>query len=220
MNVAADHHGLNCEAQGEQRGWKRQFMRPEGWVGGLFGRLMARKNADQTLTGIELFDVRPQDHVLEIGFGPGVGIQALTARAREGRVCGVDWSNAMVAQAAQRNRAAVSARRVELRHGAADRLPYPDAVFDKVFEANSFHIWPDRDAALREIYRVLKPGGRLMLCLRMKHPTRTKFVAPGHTVEDIRTIAASLEPIGLTIQQQETRELGRTITYLVAAKPN
>lgn len=217
MNVTVQHQDLARESDCAA-GWKRHFMKPEGRVGKLFGTLMARKNALQTLTGVELFDVQTADHVLEIGFGPGVGIEALSAKAADGQVSGVDWSEAMVALASKRNWPAIADGRVELRQGSAVRLPYPDAQFDKVFEANSFHIWPDRNAALREIHRVLKPGGQLMLCLRMKHPTRTKLVAPGHKREDIPAIEAALLQAGFTIAGIDTHELARTITYLKASK--
>lgn len=162
--------------------------------------------------------MQPTDHVLEIGFGPGVGIEALAKKAIDGRVCGVDWSSAMVELASKRNRAAISSGRIDLRAGSAENLPHPDGVFDKVFEANSFHIWPDQAGALREIHRVLKPGGQLMLCLRMKHPTRTKFVAPGHTAEDIPRIQETLDRAGFISERIEYSELGRTIAYLTVTR--
>ncbi len=218
MNAVAQHEVTSGASECHTHGWKRQFMRPAGIVGKFFGRLMASKNAAQTLTGIDLFDIRATDEVLEIGFGPGVGIEALAKKAFDGRVCGVDWSSTMVELASKRNRAAIGSGKVVLAEGSADRLPHPDGHFDKVFEANSFHIWPDQAGALREIHRVLKPGGQLMLCLRMKHPTRTKFVAPGHTEDDIPKIQHALEEAGFGIEHIEYGEVGRTIAYLTAIK--
>ncbi len=219
MNAIPQHGEPASASECRAYGWKRQFMRPDGAIGKLFGRLMASKNAAQTLTGIDMFDVQPTDHVLEIGFGPGVGIEALTTKAVDGRICGVDWSSAMLELASKRNRAAIESGRVVLRQGSAEQVPFPDRQFDKVFEANSFHIWPDQDAALREIHRVLKPGGEFMLCLRMQHPTRSKFVAPGHKDEDIPAIQARLERAGFEIVRMEPVKLKRTITYLTARSP-
>ena len=76
------------------------------------------------VSAIDLLDVRPGDHVLEVGFGPGVGIQILTERTPSGRVVGVDPSHEMVAQATARNAAALKAGRIDLREASVERLPF------------------------------------------------------------------------------------------------
>ena len=71
--------------------------------------------------GVGLLDVQPQDHILEIGFGPGLAIRELARRATDGFVLGIDHSEVMVRRAAIRNRAAIEQGRVRLairiRHG-------------------------------------------------------------------------------------------------------
>jgi trans-aconitate methyltransferase len=81
----------------------RMFGRPTGMLGKLGGIIMARVNAPFARCVIRLLDVQPRDKVLEIGFGPGVGIQLLAKSAPEGRVAGVDCSREMVEQASARN---------------------------------------------------------------------------------------------------------------------
>ena len=75
-----------------------QFGRPSGWLGRIAGSLMA-KGADDDRWLVDLLDVQPEDRVLEVGFGPGVAIELLAARASRGRVAGVDPSDVMVRQA-------------------------------------------------------------------------------------------------------------------------
>src|SRR5262245_39591475 len=118
----------------------RMFGRPQGSLGRLGGIIMARAN--QT---IDQLGVRPSDRILEVGFGPGVGIQLLAALASSGRVVGVDSSKEMVEQATARNAKAIAARRVELRAGFADM------TFDHAPAINSMQVWPDALAGLREI---------------------------------------------------------------------
>jgi ubiquinone/menaquinone biosynthesis C-methylase UbiE len=137
------------------------FGRPEGVLGRLGGVIMARLNRDAAAWVVGLLDIQPTDRILEIGFGPGVGIQLLAERASAGRVCGIDPSAEMVEQATARNREAIGSGRVQLQLGVADRLPYADASFDKAIAINSMHIWSDRAAALREIRRVLKVGSKI-----------------------------------------------------------
>src|SRR5579875_3191486 len=97
-----------------------QFARPSGPLGRVAGWMMARTDADDRWI-VDLLDVQPDDRVLEIGFGPGVAIALLAARATAGIVVGVDPSDVMAQQAARRNRAAVRAGRVRSRRAAPRR---------------------------------------------------------------------------------------------------
>jgi ubiquinone/menaquinone biosynthesis C-methylase UbiE len=135
------------------------FGHPRGVIGQLVGWTMAIENRERIHWAIGLLSVRPGDHILEIGFGPGVGIERLAALATAGLVAGIDPSDVMVRQAGRRNAGMVKAGRVELKQGAAEKLPYTDQQFDKVITINSLHHWADAQAGLREAYRVLKPGG-------------------------------------------------------------
>jgi len=141
----------------------RSFGRPKGLLGRLGGVIMARMNRDAADAVIGLLGVRADDRILEIGFGPGVAIQLLAQRVPAGHIAGVDPSLEMVGQAAARNAAAVRSRRVDLRHGGVDALPFAAQAFDKALAINSMQVWPDPAAGLREIGRVLKPGGTIAL---------------------------------------------------------
>jgi ubiquinone/menaquinone biosynthesis C-methylase UbiE len=136
-----------------------QFGHPRGLLGRMVGTIMAYENRERNLWAVSLLDIKPRDHVLEVGFGPGLAIHTAARLASEGLVAGVDSSEVMLRQARQRSAAAVRAGRVDLRLGSAEALPFPDGAFDKVFATNSLHHWPDPAAGLRELWRVLKPGG-------------------------------------------------------------
>jgi ubiquinone/menaquinone biosynthesis C-methylase UbiE len=141
----------------------RMFGRPTGVLGRLGGVIMARMNREAAAQIIEMLDFRPDDKVLEVGFGPGVGVELLLHRVPAGSVAGIDYSQEMVKQASARNAAALRNRRVDLRYGSAERLPFADKTFDKVLAINSMQAWPDAGAGLREIQRVLKHGGNVAL---------------------------------------------------------
>jgi ubiquinone/menaquinone biosynthesis C-methylase UbiE len=79
--------------------------------------------------------------------------------ANRGFVAGVDASSVMVAQARECNTAIIDAVRAEVKQALAADLPYEADFFDKVLTMNSLQIWLDPLAGLREIHRVLKPGG-------------------------------------------------------------
>jgi ubiquinone/menaquinone biosynthesis C-methylase UbiE len=145
--------------------WHRlaqQFRQPTGFLGRLSG-FFFRINLERIEWTINLLAIQPTDHVLEIGFGPGHGIQQVARLAAQGRVAGVDFSETMLQQASRRNAVAIAAGLVELRLGDASALPYPDDAFHKVFATNVVYFWKVPLANLQELRRVMKPGGRLAL---------------------------------------------------------
>jgi SAM-dependent methyltransferase len=90
---------------------------------------------------------------LDVGTGPGLVAAAVVARG--GEVIGVDFSEAMLAEARQRY------PEIEFRQGSADALPFEDGTFDAVVSNLVFHHLGRPEQALREAYRVLRPGGRV-----------------------------------------------------------
>jgi len=142
-----------------------QFACPHGALAGLFGSWMNRGNRalnDEALAELGDFGAA---HVLEVGFGGGATLARLLALAAA-RVAGLDASREMVARAGRRFSLAIATGRLEIRRGSAESLPWPDATFDAALSVNSLFYWPDPHAALRELCRVLRPGGRLVLGLR------------------------------------------------------
>jgi ubiquinone/menaquinone biosynthesis C-methylase UbiE len=147
----------------------KQFALPHGLLGGLVGQLMARINEPTTAALIDRLApaLDQAEAVLEIGYGPGVGIALVAQRLRAvGRVSGIDPSAVMLSQAGGRVRR--YAERVELRQGVAECLPWSDHTFDAVFSANSAQLWPQLEQAVRETARVLKPSGQLGLALHQR----------------------------------------------------
>lgn len=141
----------------------RQYRRPTGIVGQVIGSRMVRQHAPENMWSVGLLDVQPTDHVLEVGFGPGVAIAQIAKRASNGLVTGIDYSPAMLTLARRRNARAIKAGRVELCAGDAMTLPFADASFDKALSIHTLYFWPDPVHPLAELWRVLKPGGRLVL---------------------------------------------------------
>lgn len=141
----------------------RAFGRPQGVLGRLGGVIMARMNADCGAWVAGLLEVRPDDAVLEVGFGPGVIIQRLANLASSGRVAGIDQSQEMFQQASARNAAEIRGNHVDLKCGSVESLPFNNNSFDKVIAINSMQVWPDAIGGLREVRRVMTPGGRIAL---------------------------------------------------------
>ena len=101
------------------------------------------------------------DRVLEIGFGGG-DLLADILTATDGEVFGADVSEAMLERARRRFRR--EAGRLTLLLASAETLPLADGSIDKAVSLNSLYFWPDPAAALTELARLVRPGGRLILC--------------------------------------------------------
>jgi ubiquinone/menaquinone biosynthesis C-methylase UbiE len=95
---------------------------------------------------------------LDVAVGTG---RNLPLYGEDVEVVGIDLSPKMLEVA--RRRAAELGREADLREGDAERLPFPDASFDTVVCTLAVCAMPDRDRALAEMHRVVRPGGRLLL---------------------------------------------------------
>lgn len=140
-----------------------QFVLPHGLLGRVAGMGMAFFNAGIERRVVELLDLRGDERVLEVGFGPGVGISEVAARLPSGSVAGIDPSQTMNEEAAARNQAAVDEGRVDLRLGTVSHLPWKDETFDAAFGTNNIQLWKSVDDGLRELSRAIKPGGLLAI---------------------------------------------------------
>ena len=142
-----------------------QHGHPRGIVGYILGEQMVRQHVPETAWTISLLNIQPQDQILELGFGAGRAIELVAAQASNGRVSGIDISQAMVHTASRRNARAIKSGHVTLRQGDLTNLPFPDNLFDKVFSIQTLYFWPDPRLALAEIFRVLKLGAMLVITL-------------------------------------------------------
>ncbi len=109
---------------------------------------------------VQVADLAADDHVLDIGCGPGVAVRGAAAVVTEGRAVGVDRSPSMIDIARKR---AAGLPNVDFAVGQAEDLAFPDDAFTIAWTAHAFHHWADTDAGLLETRRVLVPGGRLLI---------------------------------------------------------
>lgn len=119
------------------------------------------------LTDWGLKHVRIQDDftILDVGCGGGRTIEKLAAMAPNGMVFGVDYAKGSVAASRAKNAESIKAGRVDIHQASVSALPFPDDKFDLVTAVETQYYWPDLVNDMREILRVLKPGGTLIVIL-------------------------------------------------------
>ena len=111
---------------------------------------------------VELAQIRPTDRVLDVATGTGVVVRSIAAAHRpQGGILGVDLSDGMLSTAQAKATAAGYA--IEFLKTDAEALDLPDASFDVVLSLFGLMHFPHPDAAIGQMFRVLKPGGRVVI---------------------------------------------------------
>jgi ubiquinone/menaquinone biosynthesis C-methylase UbiE len=110
-----------------------------------------------------------------------------------------------------------SARTVRYAEGSAEALPLPDSSVSVAWSIAAVHHWADLDAGLREVRRVLKPGGRLVAIERLTRPGAKGLASHGWTPEQASAFADRCLAHGLTGARVDRHGDGRRTTVSVRA---
>ena len=124
---------------------------------------MNARHSKVTDWGLSHSSIGKQDIVLDVGCGGGRTLSKLAAIATQGKVYGIDHSAESVAMAMRTNQQWIDLGRVEVREASVSRLPFSDGAFDVITAVETHFWWPALPTDLREVLRVLKPGGRLIV---------------------------------------------------------
>jgi ubiquinone/menaquinone biosynthesis C-methylase UbiE len=167
---------------------------PRGVPGRLLGNLMCLINHAPNAMAIAALGVGKHDHVLEVGFGPGCALRQLARIARLGHVSGIDPSPVMLDQASSRNREAIRAGAMELHVARHDGLPLPDGSIDRILAVNVAYFFNESSGQLADMWRVLKPGGRLVIYVTAETSMRNwKFASTkSHRLFDTQSLGELL----------------------------
>ena len=140
-----------------------QCSKPTGWLGRFTLWRMNSSHSKLTDWGLQHIAIENHGTILDVGCGGGRTVSKLAAIATRGKVYGIDYSDESVAATKRTNAQWIELGCVEIRHGSVSELPFPDGMFDLVTAVETHFWWPNLPRDMRETFRVLKPGGRLIL---------------------------------------------------------
>ena len=151
-----------------------QCKKPSGWLGRFILWSMNSRHSKVTDWGLSKVSIREADIILDVGCGGGRTVNKLAAIAIRGKVYGLDYSDASVAVARRTNRQWIEMGQVDIREGSVSHLPFADGMFDLVTAVETHFWWPDLPVDMREVLRVLKPGGTLVVIAEIYKGATTK----------------------------------------------
>jgi len=144
-----------------------QYKCPTGPQGKEVAAMMNRRHLALTTWGLKHVRIEPDFVILDVGCGGGKTISRLARRAFQGKVYGIDCSADMVNYSSEFNRKLVAENRVKVVHGSVEKMLFKDQFFDLVTAIETYYFWPDITEAFREMMRVLKVGGHLLIISEM-----------------------------------------------------
>jgi ubiquinone/menaquinone biosynthesis C-methylase UbiE len=137
------------------------FKKPAGFFGRLLAKGMAWGHKDFYLNTAKVLNLKNDDRYLEIGFGSGLFIKKYAFHVE--KIAGIDYSEDMVNLAKDINKDIVRSGKAELKKVDSAALPYKNNEFSAVALIETFYFLPEPKASLEEMFRVLSPGGRLVI---------------------------------------------------------
>lgn len=142
-----------------------QFKKPTGFLGRIISLLMVKGNRHAYLALIEKLAIKPSDKILEIGYGPGIGIYEIASNYTAIDLYGIDFSELMYKRACKRNKAYIDSNRVKLFYGDFINYELNTSEFNTVFCINVVYFWSNLQIPFSKIYQLLQPQG--LFCFYM-----------------------------------------------------
>lgn len=163
----------------------KQFRKPVGILGKLAGLVMSFENRKINRWTIDRLKVKPGDHILEVGFGPGYAIEEMLQQYTNVKIDGVDVSEAMLEAARIRNEKAIDKGRLDLYQEDVADYHQPDYQYDKVISVNNYPLWKNKRKSLMRIHQLMKDGGKIAITVqpREEDASREKTFSHASQIE-------------------------------------
>ena len=197
-----------------------QLSQPRGKLAPLTAALLNTVNARTIVAGVSALELQPGQRAADVGFGGGLSIPLLLrAVGPTGQLFAIETSEEMLARARRRFIVPRMRGRLRIERAVVESLPLGDDCFDAAMSLNTIMFWTDVAKGLRELARILMPGGRLVLGLPdPEHVRSVGLAAQGHRVVVPERLSERLHLYGF--EPLELRQTPDGTTLLVATRIN
>lgn len=141
--------------------------KPNGFWGRMMIKAMNKGHSNLTVWGLEHIKINRTATVLDIGCGGGKTVDCLCSMVANGKVYGIDYSQLSVKSSEKLNSKNILCNKAKILRASVSYMPFDDNKFDTVTAVETYYFWPDKVNDLKEVLRVMKQGGTLMLLFEM-----------------------------------------------------
>jgi len=146
-----------------------QFKKPTGLFGIFTSNMMVKNNQKNYDKIIKDLDLQQHDKLLEIGYGPGIGIQMIAELCLDCTIHGIDFSKLMYKRASKYNRTYIDNGRTQLQYGDFLKTSVLDNNYDKIFCLNVVYFWDELNSPFEKVLSLLKKGGAFHIYMADKN---------------------------------------------------
>jgi SAM-dependent methyltransferase len=177
--------------------FSQQLRKPSGFWGKLVAKIMNRRNKDTYTKIISELELKGNESLFEIGYGPGMGIKRITVNCPSCRISGIDFSGLMYETATKENRESIGKGSVRLFQGDFLEMHTRD-TYDRVFCVNVVYFWESLGVPFSKVFSMVNPGGEFLIYMDPKENLeKIKFLSDfsKYSVEEVEN---SLKQAGFT----------------------
>ncbi|OED29938.1 SAM-dependent methyltransferase [Methanosphaera sp. WGK6] len=137
--------------------------KPEGKLGEKMIHSMNQHHELLARWGVSHLDINDNDIILDIGCGGGINIKRFT-KMTNNKVYGLDYSKVSVNESIKHNQEEIADNKVEVHEGSVSDIPFDCETFDMISGFETIYFWPNIEYDFKEVYRVLRKGGKFFIC--------------------------------------------------------
>lgn len=197
-----------------------QLSKPDGEAGIQMGEMMNATNITMTTDCIDQLDLKSNASVLEIGHGNCGHLNYFLSQAKDLKYTGLEISTLMSDEAKKINKSLLN-QNIKFLVYDGEKLPFENAQFDSLFTVNTIYFWKNPVSFLQEIFRVLKPNGKLLITLAdktfMKILPFTQYIFTLYSIDEVEKMAQKAG-FQLANVKENTDEVRSKIGDLVTRK--
>lgn len=206
-----------------------QLRQPSGRQGIEVAEMMNETNIKMTLHAIDRLDILDGDNILELGHGNCGHLNHILEHKHQTVYCGLEISELMNKEAQRINQRYVENKQARFQLYDGLSIPFDDNCFDKVFTVNTIYFWTDPQFLLTELYRVIKPKGKLNVTFAQQDTMeKLPFTQFGFTLYDNQKIKQLVDSTAFkmidsdsqieTIKSKMGNTIDRTFTTVTLEK--
>ncbi|WP_018629052.1 class I SAM-dependent methyltransferase [Niabella aurantiaca] len=183
-----------------------QLRQPDGAMGIEVADMMHESNIGMTRHAIDRLDIADHDHILELGHGNGKHLPYLLRQKADLTYYGLEISKTMSREAGKMNQAFVERKQALFQLYDGVHVPFADHYINRIFTVNTIYFWKEPERLLSELYRVLKPGGKLNITFaQQSFMQKLSFTQYGFTLYDNEGITELLKKTPFCIADTATQ---------------